>query len=133
MTGAKAVKPRVRRAGQLPTNSALLFGGGGNTSSTATLQLSRKWGGIIDRHREWQILIDGDVVGSIADQKTVELSVEPGRHAMRLSSGRHFSPERSFEAADGQVVSFSCRGAMAWPMYVAALIKPDLWISLKQD
>ena len=54
-------------------------------------------------------------------------------HTLRLNSQRHHSPERSFEAAEGQVVRFSCRGAMIWPQYVAALIKPDLWISLKQQ
>jgi hypothetical protein len=88
---------------------------------------------VIDRNREWQIVMDGNVEGSIASQNKVELPVEPGRHTLRLSSDRHFSPERYFEVADGQVVSFWCRGAMFWPMYVAALIKPDLWISLRQD
>jgi hypothetical protein len=100
--------------------------------ATATLALSRKWGGLIDRNREWQIEIDGDVVGSIASKKTVELPVEPGRHTLHLSSRRHSSPQRSFEAADGQVVSFWCRAARVWPMYLAALVKPELWISLKR-
>ena len=76
--------------------------------------------------------MDGDVVGVVASQSTVELPVQPGPHTLQLSSGRHSSAERNFEATEGQVASFSCRGAMVWPMYVAALVKPDLWISLKQ-
>ncbi|MHB1535516.1 MAG: ABC transporter permease [Acidimicrobiales bacterium] len=133
VTGAKArsgVRSRQpeRAAARSPRSNAER-----NAMATATLTLSRKWGGLIDRRREWQIEIDGNVVGSIADQKTVELPVEAGHHTLRLSSHRHFSPERSFDAADGQVVSFWCRAAMLWPMYVAALIKPDLWISLRQD
>jgi hypothetical protein len=72
------------------------------------------------------------VVGSIASQSTAELAVEPGSRTLRLSSHRHLSPERSFEAGEGQVVSFWCRAAMFWPRYVAALVKPDLRISLKQ-
>lgn len=136
VTGAKAVRPRTTGESQQPASSAprhRASNGEGNTVARATLALSRKWGGLIDRNREWQIEIDGDVVGSIASAKTVEFSVEPGRHTLHLSSHRHSSPQRSFEAANGQVVSFRCRAATLWPMYVAALMKPDLWISLKQD
>jgi hypothetical protein len=99
----------------------------------ATLRLSRKWGGVIDHNREYQIEIDGKVAGSIASQQTVELPVGPGHHTLRLSAGRHVSPDRSFDAADGQVVSFWCRAQGLWPMYFAALVKPDLWITLKPD
>ena len=136
VTGAKATTSRPTRGTLQPRNSTPghpVSNGEGVTVPTATLKLSRRWGGAIDRSREWQIVMDGNVVGSIASQKTVELPVEPGHHTLQLGSHRHFSPERSFEVADGQVVSFWCRGAMVWPMYVAALIKPDLWISLRQD
>jgi hypothetical protein len=77
--------------------------------------------------------LDGTPIGSIGHGETVEVPVEPGHHTVRLRSQRHSSPERSFDAADGQMVSFSCRAAVFWPQYVAALIKPDLWISLKQE
>jgi ABC-type transport system involved in multi-copper enzyme maturation permease subunit len=95
-----------------------------------TLRLSRK-GSALVRHGTWEIEIDGNVAGSIANKETVELPVEPGHHTLRLGSHRHCSPERSFEAIDGQVVGFWCRGQMLWPIYLAALIKPDLWITLK--
>ena len=87
----------------------------------------------MERKGAWQITLDGDVVGTIAVGQTVELPIEKGYHTLRLNSDRHHSPERSFEAAEGQVVSFACRTAVAfWPVHVAAAIKPDLWISLKQ-
>ena len=101
--------------------------------ATTILRLSRKWGGLTFRTREWQIVIDGNVVGSIANDETVEVPIEPGRHTLRLSSRWHSSPERSFDATEGEMVSFSCRAAMFWPQYVAALIKPTLWISLKRN
>jgi hypothetical protein len=101
---------------------------------TATLQLTRKWGSVTDRNGKWQILIDGTVAGSIDRQQTVELPVEPGHHTLRVKrSERFLSPERSFDAADEQVVSFWCRSQLLWPMYVASLIKPDLWISLRRE
>jgi ABC-type transport system involved in multi-copper enzyme maturation permease subunit len=135
VTGAKAVRSGTSRESKQPASSAprhLASNAETRPLATATLALSRKWGGLIDRNREWQIEIDGDVVGSIASQKSVELRVDAGHHTVRLSSHRHSSPQRSFEAAAGQVVRFRCRAATLWPRYVAALIKPDLWISLKQ-
>jgi hypothetical protein len=100
---------------------------------TATLQLTRKWGSITDRGK-WQILIDGTEAGSIDRQQVVELPVEPGHHTLRVKrSERFLSRERSFDAADEQVVRFSCRSQLMWPMYIASLIRPDLWISLRRE
>lgn len=102
----------------------------GSSTATATLRLTRKWAGTSQRDVAWRITLDGNEVGTIAAHQTFETPIERGYHTLRLSSDRHHSPERSFEAAEGQVVSFSCRAAVFWPQYVAALIKPDLWISL---
>jgi hypothetical protein len=101
--------------------------------AAATLRLTRKWGGLTDRAVAWQVVLDGDVAGTIAKAETVELPIERGHHTVRLTSQWHHSPERSFYAEEDQVVSFSCRAAMFWPQYVAALIRPDLWISLKRE
>ena len=93
VTGAKAARSRITsgsheaQAARSPAPS-----GARDIVATATLALSRKRGGLIDRNREWQIEIDGNVVGSIASQKTVEFPVEPGRHTLHLSSHRHVSP-----------------------------------------
>jgi hypothetical protein len=46
--------------------------------------------------------------------------------------GRFTSPERSFEAAAGEVVGFTCQGPLVWPQAAAAVIMPGLWIGLKQ-
>jgi hypothetical protein len=102
--------------------------------SDATLRLSRTWSGIGigAQSEQWNIAIDGTVVGSIASKETVEVSVEPGHHTLRLSSGRHRSGERSFDVAPDEVVGFRCHGPRVWPMLVAALVKPDLWISLRR-
>ena len=100
---------------------------------TATLQLTRTFGGVTDRKGKWQILIDGTAAGSIDRKQTVELPVELGHHTLRVErSERFLSRERSFDAADEQVVCFSCHSQLLWPMYVASLIKPDLWIILKR-
>jgi hypothetical protein len=101
----------------------------------ATLRLSRTWSGIGigAQSEQWNIAIDGTVVGSIANKETVEVSVGPGHHTMRLGSGRHRSAERSFDVVQDEVAGFRCHGPRIWPMLVAALVKPDLWISLRRE
>ena len=48
----------------------------------ATVRLVRTWGGIGigARSEQWDIAIDGVVVGVIAGNETVEVDVEPGHH-----------------------------------------------------
>jgi hypothetical protein len=100
--------------------------------SEATVRLARTWSGIGfgAQSEQWDIAIDGTVVGSIANEETVEVAVEPGHHTLRLGSGRHRSVERSFDLAQDEVAVFSCYGPRFWPLLLAALVKPDLWITL---
>ncbi len=57
------------------------------------------------------------------------------RRAVGLNHGNSsaLSPERSFDAAEGEVTDFSCHGATIWPICVALLAKPDVGITLKQE
>ena len=103
--------------------------------SDATIRLVRTWSGIGigAQNEQWNIAIDGTVVGSIANKETVEVSVEPGHHTLRLGSGRHRSVEPSFDGVQDEVVGFRCHGPRVWPMLVAALVKNDLWITLRRE
>jgi hypothetical protein len=50
--------------------------------SDAAVRLVRTWGGIGigAQNEQWNIAIDGIVVGSIANKETVEVAMEPGHH-----------------------------------------------------
>jgi hypothetical protein len=87
---------------------------------------------ITEATKDFGIVLDGEVVGSIAHGSTVDVPVDPGRHTLRIKSPRHESPDRSFQIGDGEVVTFSNRHATFWPEMVAAMIKPDRWISLEE-
>ena len=111
-------------------------------SSDGTLRLERRWtslagtGGnaLAGGNKPFAIAIDGIAVGTLAPKETVDVAVEPGHHTLRLSQGRHLSPERSFDVAQDEVVSFYCHGPRyGWPQLLAALVKPDLWISLRRE
>jgi hypothetical protein len=85
-------------------------------------------------NKPFTIAIDGTVAGSIAPKETVEVAVEPGHRTPRLGQGRHLSRERSFDVAQDEVVSFYCHGPRyGWPQILAALVKPDLWITLRRE
>ncbi len=81
----------------------------------------------------WDIVLDGRVVGAIANQETVEVALAPGHHTLRLGQARHTSPQRTFDVAKAGLVSYRCHGPRIWPLWVAAMIKPDLWITLRTD
>jgi hypothetical protein len=100
---------------------------------SATLRLTREGVGIELRRGQFEILVDGKSVGSVKYGETAETPLEPGRHTLRIRAGRYSSRDRSFNAADSEIVSFRCHGAMVWPRYAASLVKPDLGISLKRE
>jgi len=101
---------------------------------TAELRLSRQWGSYLVRGKAWQVIVDGKVAGSIDHRQTIELPVDPGEHTLRVkASERYISTERRFEAAEGQAVNFRCHGPVALPMLLVSLVRPDLWITLKQE
>jgi hypothetical protein len=100
----------------------------------ATLQLTRATNFIMELRRgTFQVLIDGNDVGTIERNKTIEVPIEPGRHTLQVKAGRFSSSRRSFDVADGDVVNFRCNGAIIWPVYVASLAKTDLALTLKRQ
>ena len=85
---------------------------------------------VVGRH-PYEIILDRTVVGTVPAEETAELPIESGHHTLRLKSGRRVSPERSFDATDGQTISFSCHGPFG-PIFLASFVKPDLAIVLKR-
>jgi hypothetical protein len=99
----------------------------------ATVRVRREGFGIELRRGKFDIAVDGENAGSVERQNPVEVPVEPGHHTLQITAGRYSSRERSFDVADGDMVSFRCHGANIWPLYVASIFKPDLAISLRRE
>jgi hypothetical protein len=100
---------------------------------TATLRLTREGAGIELRRGSFEMTVDGRDVRSISYRETAETPIDPGPHTLRIRAGRYSSRDQSFDARDGEVVSFRCHGAMLWPRWAASFLKPDLAISLKRE
>jgi hypothetical protein len=99
----------------------------------ATLRLTREGTGIELVRGQFEISVDGKDAGPVNYGDTAETRLEPGHHTLRIRKGRYSSRECSFDAADGETVSFRCHGAMIWPRWAASLLIPDLGISLKRE
>lgn len=96
----------------------------------ATLQLTRHIGWA---RRPWPISLDGSPVRSIGPGESIEIVIDPGHHVLRLGGHRSRSPARSFEVAEGEVVSFRCRSRYTLGGIIFGLLWPDFRISLRQE
>lgn len=110
----------------------------------ATVRIARRRGkfNTSRRGRPWSVLLDGIVVGSIVNEQTLDLSVEPGRHTLRLRSTRYLlSPEQSFDAFEEQTLGYVCEPRSLNPIIftrwlvwlLISLVNHNLWISLQPD
>jgi hypothetical protein len=110
------------------------------SASDGTVRLERRWtslaagNALVGGNKPMTIAVDGIAVGEVEPRETVDVAVAPGHHTLQLKQGRHRSPARSFDVAAQETVSFYCHGPRyGWPQLLAALVKPDLWISLKRE
>lgn len=100
---------------------------------SATLTVKRE-GHIMElRRAPFEITLDGTTAGSINPHETFETPIEPRHHTLQLRAGRYSSRAQSFDAADGEAVSFRCYGGRIWPVYLMSFVVPSLAISLKRD
>jgi hypothetical protein len=100
----------------------------------AALHLVREKRVVMELRRgPFRVLIDGSDVGEIDMHDRIEVSIEAGQHTLQVKAGRYTSGRHSFDAADGETVSFRCSGARIWPVYLASLVKPDLALTLTHE
>jgi|SRR5215204_6023269 len=73
-----------------------------------------------DRGVTYDVVLDGFVVGSVANGEAVAVRIDPGRHRVWLvADGRHSTPA-AFDLAPGATAAFRCR-----PYPKAPAIWPD--------
>jgi len=98
---------------------------------SATLKLTHKAIGVEVRRGPYDALVDGEGVGSVTMNDTIELPVEAGRHTLQVREGRKSSRVLTFDAAEGQVVAFRCGGKRFLPIFLASFVVPSLALSLR--
>jgi hypothetical protein len=99
----------------------------------ATLKLTHQTIGVEIRRGTYDAVLDGSRVGSVELNETFETPVEPGRHTLRVRSGRNSSPTLTFDAVDGQTFVFRCGGKRILPLFLASFVVPRLALSLRRE
>ncbi len=100
---------------------------------SATLKLTHKAIGAEVRRDAYDVEVDGQRVGSVEMNATIEVPVEPGRHTLQVRSGRNSSSTQTFDAADGEIVAFRCTGKRFLPLFLASFVVPKLALKLVRD
>lgn len=55
--------------------------------------------------RPFEITLDGAVIATVPPGEAVELPVDAGHHTLRLREGHRVSPDRPFDATDGETIA----------------------------
>jgi hypothetical protein len=100
---------------------------------SATLTLTHKAIGVEVRRGPYDIVLDGERVGSVEMNDPFETPVEPGRHTLQVRNGRNSSRTQTFDAADGENVAFRCTGKRILPIFLASFVVPSLALSLHRE
>ncbi len=100
---------------------------------SATLKLTHKAIGAEVRRGTYVAVVDGERVGSVEMNDTIEIPVEPGRHTLQVRNGRKSSSTETFDGAEGEIVAFRCTGKRFLPIFLASFIVPRLALKLVRD
>ena len=100
---------------------------------SATLKVMRKTVGVEVRRGTYDVLVDGERVGSVALHDTIEMPVEAGRHSLQVRNGRNSSRAQTFDAAEGEIVAFRCTGKRFLPLFLASFVVPSLALKLTRE
>jgi hypothetical protein len=100
---------------------------------SATLKLAHTTIGVEVRRGPYEVELDGQRVGSVELHETFETPMEPGRHTLKLRSGRNSSRTKTFDAAEGEVVGFRCSGKSILPIFLLSFVVPSLALSIHRE
>jgi len=99
----------------------------------ATLKVTHKTIGAEIRRGTYDVMLDGERVGSVDMNETYETQVEPGRHTLQVRNGRNSSRTKTFDAADGQAIAYRCTGKSILPIFLASFVVPSLALQLRRE
>jgi hypothetical protein len=127
------VHDRRRHAASLAGRPAITPLNWRRSAMSATLTLTHKPIGVEIRRGTYEVVLDGERVGSVELNDTFEMPVEPGRHTLKVHSGRNSSRTKTFDAADGEIVSFRCSGKSILPIFLLSFVVPNLALSIHRE
>jgi hypothetical protein len=129
--GTRALSPGTGVANAYPEETPVMNEGSSAVSATFTLRHNAI--GVEVRRRPYDVMLDGERVGSVSVNDTFAMSIEAGRHTVQVRSGRNSSRVETFDAADGTTIAFRCTGKSFLPIFLASFVVPSLALRLKRE
>jgi hypothetical protein len=99
----------------------------------ATLKLTHRTIGVEVRRGTYDVVLDGQRVGSLELNTTFETPLDPGRHTLQVRNGRNSSRTKTFDATEDEIVAFRCSGKSILPIFLLSFVVPSLAISLHRQ
>jgi hypothetical protein len=100
---------------------------------SATLKLTHKAIGVEVRRGTYDVVVDGERIGSLEMNDAIETPIAAGHHTLQVRNGRNLIRTLTFDAAEGQVISFRCTGKRFLPIFLVAFVVPRLALSLRPE
>ena len=100
---------------------------------SATLRVTHKAIGAEVRRGTYDVVVDGEPVGSVEMNDTIDIPIEAGDHTLQVRNGRNLSRTLTFDATDDQVVAFRCTGKRFLPIFLVSFVVPRLALSLRPE
>ena len=100
---------------------------------SATLKLTHREIGVEVRRGTYDVVLDGEGVGSLEMNNTFETPVDTGRHTLQVRNGRNSSRIKTFDATEDEIVAFRCSGKSILPIFLLSFVVPSLAISLRRE
>ena len=100
---------------------------------SATLKLTHKAIGAEVRRAPYEVLVDGQPVGLVEMNDSIEVAVEPGQHTVQIRDGRKCSRAENFDIGQGETVAFRCTGKRFLPLFLASFVFPSLALVLRRE
>ena len=100
---------------------------------SATLKLTHKAIGVEVRRGTYDVVVDGERIGSVEMNDTMEIPVEAGHHTLQVRNGRNSSRTLTFNAIEGAAIAFRCTGKRFLPIFLLSFVVPRLALSLRPE
>ena len=94
------------------------------------LRVTHKAPGTELRRDAYEVVVDGERIGSVEMSDMVEVPVETGHHTVEVRRGRRSSRPVSFDPAEGETVSFRWTEERFSPIFLASFVIPRLPLKL---
>jgi hypothetical protein len=99
---------------------------------TATLKVTHKAIGVEVRRGTYDILVDGECLGTVKMNHTTAIPIEPGHHTLQVRDGRKSSQLCTFDVVNGQAITYRCTGKSALPVFLASFVIRSVALQLRR-